>query len=115
MGKNVTLYLNTLQNEACLSADFWLSLSEKGFPGDTACCVGSGAVLHQLKETVTPETRCVLLMVLTDPAQSGEKLMSLTSALELEIAEYYPQLRVFRSLCVLTGGILRQMPNRPVT
>lgn len=32
MGKNVTLYLNTLQNEACLSADFWLSLSEKGFP-----------------------------------------------------------------------------------
>ena len=40
--------------------------------------------------------------------------MSLTSALELEIAEYYPQLRVFRSLCVLTG-ILRQMPNRPVT
>ncbi|MEK8161635.1 (2Fe-2S) ferredoxin domain-containing protein [Morganella morganii] len=104
MGKNVTLYLNTLQNEACLSADFWLSLSEKGFPGDTACCVGSGAVLHQLKETVTPETRCVLLMVLTDPAQSGEKLMSLTSALELEIAEYYPQLRVFRSLCVLTRG-----------
>ncbi|WP_247715909.1 hypothetical protein [Morganella morganii] len=86
VGKNVTLSLNTLQNEACLTADYWLSLSEKGFPGDTACCADSEAVLHQLKETIIPETRCVLLMVLTDPAQSGEKLMSLTSALEMEIA-----------------------------
>ena len=104
MGKNVTLYLNTLQNDVCLPAGFWLSLSERGFPGDTACCADSGAVLHQLGEKVTQDTRCVLLMVLTDPAQSGEKLMSLISELVQAIAEHYPQLRVFRSLCVLTGA-----------
>ncbi|HCM64253.1 MAG TPA: hypothetical protein DIT05_17170 [Morganella sp. (in: Bacteria)] len=104
MGKSITLYLDTLQNTAFLSPDFWDALSERGFPGNTARCSDSGAVLHQLAEQITEDTRHLLLLVFTGAEQSGEALMSLTSGLEQEITAQYPQLRVHRSLCVLTGA-----------
>ncbi|MEG0277951.1 MAG: (2Fe-2S) ferredoxin domain-containing protein [Morganella sp. (in: enterobacteria)] len=104
MGKSITLFLDTLQDAAFLSPDFWGALSEKGFPADIACCSDSEMVLQQLVQQITDNTRHLLLLVFTGAEQSAEALISLTSELEQQITAQYPQLRLHRSLCVLTGA-----------